>query len=150
MIDLVALLCGSTPGLRDVLSARADGVDGDPTVDATLDLDGCPFHLVGSDGRDHSRFELTLSFSRGVVEILEGGLYVRRRRLEPSAHFPNVEVASDAPRVATGYGEAMLRALDDISQASPGDRLASDAESAIPTIALAAEIRDRARDGFCV
>ena len=133
MIDLAAFICGYAPHLRSVWSARSDGVDDDPTVDATLDLNGCPFHLVGNDGRDYTRFELTLSFSRGVIEILESGLYVRRRRLGQSAHFANVEVASDVPRVSTGYGKAMLHALDDISRASPGDRLASDAEIGDPS-----------------
>lgn len=147
MIDLVAFLTARAARPVRVVKARDDGVRGDPTVDAVLDLDGAPFHLVGCDGRDHARFELTLSFAQGVVEILEGGLFVRRRPLTRSTVFPDSNMAADATREATGYGQALLRALDELAAWAPGRPLASDADSALASIALASELRDQAAMG---
>ena len=144
LVDLISLLTQRSMQIAHIGPSYNDGVAGDPTVDAVLDAEGVPVHLVGCDGRDHSRFELTLSFERGVVEILEGGLFVRRRPLVGWPIFPHVSIASDAPRTETGYGVALVRALDEIAAWKPGQRLSSDADSAIAAIELADQIRARA------
>lgn len=144
MIDLVTFLTGRKARIESVTGSLEDGVPGDPSVGAILDLEGAPFHLVVADGRDQARFEATLSFSGGVVEILEGGLYLRRRPAAASAHFPQARVAQDAPRQPTGYGRALLNALDEFSQWQPGEPFASNAVSAIASIETAAALRSAA------
>ena len=141
LLDLAAYLTGRSAEVVYVGAARDDGIAGDPTVDAVLDLGGVPFHMVGGDNRHQARFEVTLSFAAGVVEILDGGLFVRRRPNASSRVFSGTTVASEGEREPTGYGQAMLRALDDIAAWRPGHRLASDVKSAIPAIALAIDIQ---------
>ena len=69
---------------------------------------------------------------------------MRRRPLVGWPIFPHVSIASDAPRTETGYGVALVRALDEIAAWKPGQRLSSDADSAIAAIELADQIRARA------
>ena len=142
MLNLVEFLTGKAIDIICVGKARHDGLVADPTMDATLDLEGVPLHLIGCDAHDHTRFELTLSFSGGVVEILEQGFFVRRRMLEPSAIFPGVQWPAEGKRSPSRYGEAMLRALDDLANWRVGQRLASDVFNAVSSIQLAIAIRD--------
>lgn len=140
MLDLIAFLTGHTPSRPRPFDRRDDGVADDPTVSAVFDIDGVPFALIGEDGRDHARFELTLSFSDGVVEILQGGLSLRRRSVVASDLFADTRIVDIGDEEPTGYGTAFLHALDELAAWTPNDRLASDAETALPAIALADEV----------
>jgi predicted dehydrogenase len=143
MLNLVAFLTGRTMTVDTVGKFSDDGMVGDATVDAVLDLDGVPFHLVGSDNRAYARFELTLSFTGGVIEVLEGGLFLRERKVQKSHFFADVYVAGEGVRTATGYGTAMLRALDEFRDWQPGKTMTSDANSAILSVEIAMDISQR-------
>jgi predicted dehydrogenase len=143
LIDLTRFLTGRDAVIDHIGAARDDTDANDPTVNCMLDLDGAPFHMVGCDNRNQARFELTLSFDAGVVEILDGGLFMRRRRNAPSNVFPGAIMATAGERQSTGYDRALLFALDALAAWRPGEKLVNDAADAIPAIALAVEIRKR-------
>jgi predicted dehydrogenase len=152
VIDLIAFLTDMRPSLSWIGPAWYDGVRNDPTVTAVLNVSGVPIHLIGCVGRDFARCEMELAFSRGVVVREEGTLAVRRRPIEESKFFNGVNVAGHGTWEASRYGEAMLRALDELRDWRVGDRLSSDILTAADSIAIAADIRDRvlSRSGaFC-
>lgn len=142
MVNLLAFLLGETPRAVAAQHPRWDGVANDPTVDARLELaDGTPIHLIGSEGRDWAVFDVELSFSNGAIVIEHFGFSVRRRRPKPAAAITGVPTLDDGTRSDTRYGEAMLRALDEILTWRPGMRLASDGESALETLAVNDRLR---------
>jgi predicted dehydrogenase len=141
MLDLAAFLIGSAPRLESVDGIIDDGVAGDPTVTTTLDLDGIPFRLTGCDGRDFARFELELTFTRTIVALEEGALSIRRRPVQESSVIPGSRMAGQGSFQPSRYGEAMLRALDELKNWPQSRRLSSDIASASEAIALADEVR---------
>ena len=148
MVNLLAFLLGEVPRAVAASHPRWDGVAGDPTVDALLELaDGTPIHLVGSEGRDWAVFDTTLSFAKGEVVIEKFGFQVRRRRPRPAAAITGVPALDDGKATETRFGEAMLRALDEIRAWKPGMRLASDGESALETLAVNDRLRAMALAG---
>lgn len=147
-IDLLRFLTGEEFGIAAAMGARADGVPGDPSVDAVLAADGGQHvHLVACDGRDYSFFEMTLMFARGIVAIEEGGLRVVRRTVAESGHFPGVDVPGPGNGTSTGYGEAFLRALDDIAKClDRGGQPQSSGASSLASIELAGALRAEATE----
>lgn len=145
-VDLLDMLFGETITVLAVTAARDDGVAGDPTIDAVLELGGgARIHLAGTDGRDHSLFELTLVFARGVVTLEQNGLTIRRRRAGMSPVFAGIRMAGEGEAKATGYGRAFLAALDDIERvlACGGEPL-SNGDTALRAISLCADLSRRA------
>lgn len=148
MVNLIAFLLGEVPRAVAAQHPRWDGVPNDPTVDARLELaDGTPIHLIGSDGRDWAVFDTKLSFAGGEIVIEKFGFQVRRRRPKPAAAITGVPTLDDGAITDTRYGEAMLRALDEIRAWKPGLRLASDGESALQTLAVNTRLRAMALAG---
>ncbi len=147
-IDLLHYFVGQPLRIDTVTGHRDDGVSGDPSVDAVLALpNGARIHLVAADGRDYSVFEVTLVFAKGLVSIEDGGMMVRRRRAE-QGEFSGIRRPGDGTRERSGFGNAFLHALDDLVDAiETGSAPASNGETALPAIALAAELRQRAADG---
>jgi ABC-type branched-subunit amino acid transport system ATPase component len=72
------------------------------------------------------------------------GFQVRRRRPTPAAAITGVPTLDDGAVIETKYGEAMLRALDEIRAWRPGMRLVSDGESALETLAVNDRLRTMA------
>lgn len=145
MVNLIAFLLGETPRAVAAQHPRWDGVPNDPTVDARLELtDGTPIHLIGSEGRDWAVFDTTLAFAKGEIVIEKFGFQVRRRRPKPAAAITGVPTLDDGAIVETKYGEAMLRALDEIRAWKPGMRLVSDGENALETLAVNDRLRSMA------
>jgi predicted dehydrogenase len=140
MLDLVRFLTGMSPKLHSTGLALDDGVPGDPTVSASLEIGHSQFELVGCDGRDYARFELELAFARGIVSLEEGGRSIRRRPIE-AGPFAGTNSPARGVWESTGYGESMLRALDELKDWSRTRKLSSDIETASPSIALADQIR---------
>lgn len=141
LIDLAGFLAGRKP-----IAVHAGGpvryeIEGDPTVSALLDLEGVPMHAVPGSG---SQFELELAFDMAVVTIEENGLSVRIRDIEPSPQFDGARIPGRGEWSKTEYGNAMLRALDELAEWRPGRRLSSDIESATIAIEAADELRRRA------
>jgi hypothetical protein len=116
-------------------------IEHDPTVSALLDLDGAPVHLIPGGG---DRFEVELAFEQAVVSIEENGWKIRTRRIIPSQLFPGAALPEHGMWADTGYGTAMLSALDELAAWRPGRRISSDIESACIAIELAGELRRRA------
>jgi predicted dehydrogenase len=142
MVNLTAFLLGECPRPISATNPRFDGVPNDPTVDARLAFaDGTPMHLLGSWGKDYAIFDLTLAFSGGEIAIEAFGFSVRRRRPRAGTAIAGLPALDDGERCDTQYGSAMLRALDEIRAWKPGQRLASDGESALATLAVNEKLR---------
>ncbi len=147
-IDLLRFLTGEEFRIVAAMGAREDGVPGDPSVDAMLAAGGGQHvHLVACDGRDYAFFEMTLAFARGVVAIEEGGLRIVRRTVTESTHFAGVEIPAAGESIPTGYGEAFVRALDDIAGClAHGGEPRSSGASSLASIELACALRAAATE----
>jgi predicted dehydrogenase len=146
MLNLLAFLTGGCPRLVAVANPRHDGVPGDPTLDARFAYtDGTPVQLIGTVGTDYAIFELTLCFERGEVAIENFGFDVARRRVVPGAGLAGFSVLGARDVRPTGYGVAMLRALDQILAWAPGGHIASDGQSALATLQENFEARANAQ-----
>jgi predicted dehydrogenase len=143
LLDLVAFLTGAGIRLESIGPSISDGVEGDPTVSASLVSGDVKFDLIGCDGRDFARFEIELGFSDAIVMIEDAGQTIRRRPVEASA-FAGRRSATTGAWQSTRYGEAMLMALTELRQWNSVRRLSSDIDSAIPALALAQQIRHAA------
>ncbi|MGI9426388.1 MAG: Gfo/Idh/MocA family protein [Hyphomicrobiaceae bacterium] len=145
MLDLVSYLTDLSAHAVAVHRTLFDGVDGDPTVDATLTLsNGAPLHLIGLDGRHYAIFELELFCTNGSIAIEDFGFFVRRRKASLGAWHEHVVSREDGARVATSYGSAMLDALDEIRNWTHGKALSSDTSSAFESLACAETLRSLA------
>jgi predicted dehydrogenase len=144
LIDLVIHLTAGEPRIAFVGPGGPCGIAGDTTATAALDLDGVPFQMIGAQGADATRFELELWLEHAVIAIEEGGLVVRERPYIDSPAFPDERVLDRGTWQATRYGEAIVRAVDELVSWQPGRRLSSDIESAAASIEIACAIRDRA------
>jgi len=147
-IDLLRFLTGEEFDVAAALGAREDGVPGDPSVDAVLVAGGGQHvHLVACDGRDYAFFEMKLAFARGVIEIEEGGLRVVRRTVVESEYFAGIDVPAAGNGISTGYGEAFVRALDDIADClARGGEPRSSGASSLASIELACALRAAANE----
>jgi predicted dehydrogenase len=145
-VDLIRYVTGDRPlEIVSVNGMLQDGVAGDPTVDATLKLqNGALFHLAGVDASRHGVFEIALECSEGLISIEESGLKLRRRLVGVAPPIENVPRLLSAEAIPTGYGDAFLRALDDMLEAlRSGKRPASDGRSALPAIEICDALRRR-------
>jgi predicted dehydrogenase len=133
MIDLAIFLTASVPSLRDVQNTRSG-------VAMRFDLAGAPFHLLTAADPAFARFEVELTFAQAIVTIEDNGLALRTRRIAPSPVFPGTALPARGDWEPTGYGTAMLAALDELMAWKPGGRLSSDVESACESIALTEEV----------
>lgn len=140
LIDIVSFLTGSLPSVLWIGPHWNDGVSDDPTVTAVLVVKDIPFHMVGNVGRDYSRTEVELAFSNAVVALEQGGLKIRLRPVEEVVVPAGVRVISEGVWKTSGYGDAMLRALDELAagNALPTSNLFTAADS----ISVSAAIRD--------
>ena len=147
-IDLLRFLTGEEFGVAAALGGREDGVPDDPSVDAVLAAGGGQHvHLVACDGRDYAYFEMTLVFARGILAIEEGGLRVVRRTVTASEYFSDVDVPGAGTGTSTGYGEAFVRALDDIAGClAHGGEPRSSGASSLASIELACALRAAATE----
>jgi predicted dehydrogenase len=94
---------------------RVDFSANDPTVDALIATrTGTPIHLIGADARDYAVFEITMTFTRGLIEIRDGGWTIRARMAAPSMRFPNYRELETGSESVGGYGKALPRALDNL------------------------------------
>jgi predicted dehydrogenase len=139
MIDLAIFLTGSVPKLRHVQKTGGG-------VSVLFDLSGAPFHLLAAGDPASARFEAELTFAQAIVTIEDNGLALRTRRIAPSPVFPGAALPERGEWEPTGYGAAMLTALDELIAWRPGDRLSSDIESACESIALTEEVIRRAQE----
>jgi predicted dehydrogenase len=144
LIDLVGFLTGERP-IETVFinGVRPDGVSGDPTVDATLQVEGGPLiHLAAGDGRDYALFETSLICSDGIVDIEDGGLSIRRRRAIASNVVPGTRRLDDGARQATRWGEAYRCALDGLLHAlSTGKKPVSNGATALAALKVCDSLR---------
>lgn len=137
LIDLAIFLTGNVPEL-----VRVDV--GKSGVSALLDLKGVSFSLLAVAPPDFARFEIELVFTGAIVTIEDSGLSLRSRPIVASEDFAGVAVPGRGEWTQTGYGSAMLNALDELTAWKPGTRLSSDIESASAAIALARKIEHSA------
>ena len=144
MVDLVTYLVGEVPDILEVMGDNDRAAD--PTPSALLRLRGAPFHLVGLRTPGVARFELELSFARQIVTMEEGGLFLRKRAIEPLAIAPEISVAGRGAWYENDSREPFLVALDELSAWKPGVRLSSDINSACEAVAVVSEICRRAKE----
>ena len=143
LIDLVNYLTEREPTIEHVGAAQLCGLDPDFTVTAELDLGGVPFRIIGLPGVDVGRFEVEIGFSDAIVSLEDAGMTLRLRSYGASDVFANERALDRGTWQRTGYGIAMLRAIDELLAWRSGARLSSDIESAAFSIELADEIRAR-------
>ncbi len=145
LIDLVHFLTGQRTAVVAAFGARADGVDGDPSVDAVLRLeDGTLVHLVAGDGRDFAQFELELILEKGVLAIEESGFAIRRRPTVKSDIVADTRVIGRGEWTEGRYGEALPRAVDNLRRALvEGAELASSGETALAAIEICEQLHQR-------
>lgn len=144
MVDLLHMMLGPL-GLHGVGTARFDHWDDDPSVSALLRRKGehgpC-VHLVASDARAFTQFELVLSFERGEVSIRDGGLRIEERRVIDCPHAPGHRQLGPPSSRPGLYERAMSAAYANIADAlETGAPLASNGESAFAAHTVCENIR---------
>lgn len=132
LVDLIHLLLGPLEPVA-VAGVRQDGMPGDPTVDAVLQLgDGTPVHLIGADARDYAVFDLDIVAEAGLVTLCDSGFRLATRRTRPSPRFAGYRDLDDGTVEATGLDGAMVAAVTNLHDAVTGGApLWSDGASAL-------------------
>lgn len=127
--------------------AHYDFFDDDPTIDVVLkSTSDTPIHLVGSDAKDYSLFEIHFICSKAVVSMEEGGALWRFRSVQDSDTFQGYRVLGESHSQPGEYNQAMGLAVENIYQAivSHNTPLASDGNSALITQSICTNIKDQA------
>jgi len=145
MIDLLGFLIGPLTA-EAVFRRRADAPPEDPTLDALLATkDGAPVYLVGADSRLFFTFEIDLMMESGRIVLEDLGTVLRRRRVVPNPLYPMVRGLDRGEWVETGFGQAMLRAVDSLhARLGGGGDLPSDGRSALAAEEVCAMLMDMA------
>lgn len=147
--DLLSFLTGRTD-FRLVSTGRkiADGVPGDPTVDALLTLGNASVQFVACDGTKFAVFEIMLVFSNGVVSLEQNGFVCRRRPVEAGGMLPGIRRLGEASSETTGLATAFVRALDALFKViHSGAEAPSTGRTALAAIGICEAIRISATRG---
>ncbi|MEM7689134.1 MAG: Gfo/Idh/MocA family oxidoreductase [Pseudomonadota bacterium] len=116
MVDLMMMFAGPLE-VHSVGPAVIDQWEDDPTVSAILTAKdrGQPLHLVGSDSRAVTQFELVLNYEFGEIAIRDGGMRIEIRRAAEDPVTAGYRRLG-APISAPGrYPEAMSAAYDNMA-----------------------------------
>lgn len=148
LIDLVAFLFGPLRA-EAAFRSRLDFEPGDPTLDAMLSTEGgAPVYLVGADSRMFFTFEVDLMMEKGRLVIEDLGMVVRQRRVVVNPTFPSRRTLDRGEWLETGFGEAMLRAVDNLrANLEEGEALLGDGRDALAVQGLCAELLDMVAKG---
>lgn len=145
MIDLLQFLIGPLAA-EAVFRRRHDFTPEDPTLDALLaTADGAPVYLIGGDSRLFFTFEIDLMMERGRVVIEDLGMVLRRRQVVANPLYPGYECLDRGEWVETGFGQAMVRAVDNLHAHVNGKAdLPSDGRSALAAEEVCATLMEMA------
>lgn len=148
LIDLVTFLAGPLRA-EAVFRRRHDFSPEDPTLDALLSTaEGAPVYLVGSDSRHFFTFEIDLVMERGRIVIEDLGRVLRHRRVATHPVFPSRRTLERGEWIGTGFGEAMVRAVDNLrAHLDSGAELLGDGAGALDVQRLCAELIEMAGKG---
>lgn len=131
LIDLVHDLVGPV----SVVATGTGYIDfwpDDPTIPALLDVAGLPFHLCTSHAKDYANFELTITTSKSIVTMENGGMSWRVRHVQESSDFPGYRSLGPSVAHAGGYSQAMAGAVRNIHAAlTENASLSSTGETAL-------------------
>lgn len=116
MVDLLEMFVGPME-VRAIGQAVIDFWDDDPTVDAILTAREWnePVHLVSSDARALTQFELVLNYERGEIAMRDGGMRIETRRVVDSETFAGYRQLGPVEAAPGRYVEAMRAAYDDLA-----------------------------------
>ncbi|MEM9500358.1 MAG: Gfo/Idh/MocA family oxidoreductase [Pseudomonadota bacterium] len=150
MMDLLHMFVGSME-LHSIGPGKCDYWDHDPTVSAMLtagDL-GQPIHLVASDSRSLTQFELVLNYDFGEIALRDGGTRIETRRVQESAIFPGHKQLGLPETVEGRYAEAMTLAYENMAQVIAGKADPNcSAGQAYSAHAICEEMRQRALENL--
>lgn len=116
MVDLMMMFVGPLE-VHSVGPALIDHWEDDPTVSAILTANNLsePLHLVGSDSRAVTQFELTLNYELGEIAIRDGGMRIETRRVEDNPMVAGYRRLGEPTSVPGRYPEAMALAYDNMA-----------------------------------
>jgi len=145
MLDLLHLLVSPLEVVK-VGRPIQDFLSDDPSVPVWLEgKQSIPIHLTCGYSDDYSLFEIQFIFSNGVLNMENGGMFWRERRVIESDTFKGYRILDDGIRRAGHYPQSMLQAIDNIYHAiSRGVPLASTGESALVAQRLCEQIKNMA------
>ena len=145
MLDLLQLLVSPLEVVK-VGKPVQDFFSDDPSIPIWLEgKEEIPIHLSCGHSADYALFELQLNFSNGVLNMEDGGMFWRERRVIESDTFKGYRKLDDGIRRAGHYPHSMLQAIDNIYHAiSQGVPLASTGESALVAQRLCKKIKNMA------
>ena len=114
MLDILLNIFGSL-NIQTSIAAFNDFIDDDPTVTALLSSNsGLPIHLVATNARDYTLFELEIIGSKKTVTMRDGGLNWSSRNIIDNPRF-NGYKNLDKDKYSKGkYLEAMSIAVENI------------------------------------
>jgi predicted dehydrogenase len=140
-LDLVAFLLGD---LRPVarLGSVNDGRTDDPTLDVLVKTGhGAPLYLLGANANAYTIFEADLLFAEGRISLTDSGFHMVHRSVTRSTRFAGYSVLGPARETSSGFGTAMLEAVDNIARnLADGSPLVSTGRTALAAQALCATL----------
>ena len=117
MLDIFLNFFGPL-NIQTSISAFNDFVDDDPTVTALLFTNsGLPIHLVATNARDYSLFELEIIGSKKTVTMIDGGLNWSSRSIINDSRFNGYKNLDKYKYSKGKYLEAMSIAVENIYDA---------------------------------
>lgn len=142
LFDLANFLTSRVAELLAVVPGAT--VQPDPSLSAMARLGEVPFHVVARRSGIGSRFELEIALVDAIVTIEDGGFALRTRRYESSEVFGGEKVLQKGSWSPTGFGNAMLAALDELAAWPHTGTLSSDMLTASHAVGFADTMRKRA------
>jgi len=145
MVDLMRFLLGDLE-LMSVGAASIDYDDRDPTISAMLRSgDDVQVALIGAvPAKNFSIFEASLTFEKGIVCMLDGGLNWSYREVIDSLNFSQYRVLGRHSVREGTLNYSMRNAVDNIwSALKEGGNLKSSGENALQAQQLCCDIYNR-------
>jgi hypothetical protein len=138
MLDVLAFLLGDLQPVARLQDIN-DGRSVDPSSDVIVSAQGEHIHLKAADGHAFTVFDIDLIFNRGRVSLTDSGFIRISRSVEDSAKFLGYRMLTQGKVEATGLGQAMIGALDNIhAHLTDGQALVSTGETALDVHRLCA------------
>lgn len=132
-VDLAHFFFGAVKSVK-ALKTRIDWKASDPTIDAFLEFAHCPsFHLIGTDARKYSVFELTLYFEKAKILFTEAGqkIHFSYSRKDPVWH--GISSLGPMRTVVTKLDVAMQKVINNcVSYVNGNESLRARAQDCFP------------------
>lgn len=141
VVNLISFLAGPLEAISAI--DRFPGLNAaDPTLDCELRTrTGAPVRLVATDHRNFDMLELTLVFTKAVVEMQEGASRIVVRPIVPTPGFSGHVRPGSGESRPTCQDEAFTRLVGDmIGAVRAGGPIACDGADALDTLSVCAAL----------